>query len=81
MVMCVELDRCSLKSTPAKAIVIGLALPPLFLRNGTGSTTNIQPFKFGVYNNIELEVVAPWPNGQGVGPLIRRLRVQVPQGV
>ena len=23
----------------------------------------------------------PWPNGQGVGPLIRRLRVQVPQGV
>ena len=59
MVMCVELDRCSLKSTPAKAIVIGLALPPLFLRNGTGSTTNIQPFKFGVYNNIELDVVAP----------------------
>ena len=23
----------------------------------------------------------PWPNGQGVGLLIRRLRVQVPQGV
>ena len=23
----------------------------------------------------------PWPNGQGVGPLIRRLRVRVPQGV
>ena len=23
----------------------------------------------------------PWPNGQGVGPLIRRLRAQVPQGV
>ena len=23
----------------------------------------------------------PWPNGQGVGPLIQRLRVRVPQGV
>ena len=23
----------------------------------------------------------PWPNGQGVGLLIRRLRVRVPQGV
>ena len=23
----------------------------------------------------------PWPNGQGVGPLIRRLQVRVPQGV
>ena len=23
----------------------------------------------------------PWPNGQGVGPLIRRLGVRVPQGV
>ena len=23
----------------------------------------------------------PWPNGQGVGPLIRRLWVRVPQGV
>ena len=23
----------------------------------------------------------PWPNGQGVGFLIRRLRVRVPQGV
>ena len=23
----------------------------------------------------------PWPNGQGVGPLIRKLRVRVPQGV
>ena len=23
----------------------------------------------------------PWPNGQGVGPLIRRLRARVPQGV
>ena len=23
----------------------------------------------------------PWPNGQGVGPLIRRLRVRVPQEV
>ena len=23
----------------------------------------------------------PWPNGQAVGPLIRRLRVRVPQGV
>ena len=23
----------------------------------------------------------PWPNGQGVGPLIRRLWAQVPQGV
>ena len=23
----------------------------------------------------------PWPNGQGVGPLIRSLRAQVPQGV
>ena len=23
----------------------------------------------------------PWPNGQGVGPRIRRLRVRVPQGV
>ena len=25
--------------------------------------------------------VPPWPNGQGVGLLIRRLRVRVPQGV
>ena len=25
--------------------------------------------------------VPPWPNGQGVGLLIRRLRAQVPQGV
>ena len=25
--------------------------------------------------------MAPWPNGQGVGLLIRRLRVRVPQGV
>ena len=23
----------------------------------------------------------PWPNGQGVGLLIRRLRIRVPQGV
>ena len=23
----------------------------------------------------------PWPNGQGIGFLIRRLRAQVPQGV
>ena len=28
-----------------------------------------------------VKVVPPWPNGQGVGLLIRRLRVQVPQGV
>ena len=26
-------------------------------------------------------IVPPWPNGQGVGLLIRRLRVRVPQGV
>ena len=26
-------------------------------------------------------VKPPWPNGQGVGLLIRRLRVRVPQGV
>ena len=26
-------------------------------------------------------IVPPWPNGQGAGLLIRRLRVRVPQGV
>ena len=26
-------------------------------------------------------IVPPWPNGQGVGLLIRRFRVRVPQGV
>ena len=26
-------------------------------------------------------IMPPWPNGQGVGLLIRRLRVRVPQGV
>ena len=30
---------------------------------------------------IHAQYVPPWPNGQGVGPLIRRLRAQVPQGV
>ena len=29
----------------------------------------------------DTHVRPPWPNGQGVGPLIRRLRVRVPQGV
>jgi hypothetical protein len=27
------------------------------------------------------QFLPPWPNGQGVGLLIRRLRVRVPQGV
>ena len=27
------------------------------------------------------DTLPPWPNGQGVGPLIRRLRARVPQGV
>ena len=30
---------------------------------------------------IRSKFVPPWPNGQGVGLLIRRLRVRVPQGV
>ena len=30
---------------------------------------------------IRLHHQPPWPNGQGVGLLIRRLRAQVPQGV
>ena len=59
MVIFVELDRCPLKSTPATVIVIGLALRPLFLRKGTGSTTNIKPFWLGEYNNIATVLVAP----------------------
>ena len=30
---------------------------------------------------LACNVRPPWPNGQGVGLLIRRLRVRVPQGV
>ena len=26
-------------------------------------------------------IVPPWPNGRGVGPLIRRLRLRIPQGM
>ena len=59
MVMFVELDKCPLKSTPAKVIVIGLALQPLFLRKKTGSTTNIQSLWLGEYNNIALVLIAP----------------------
>ena len=33
------------------------------------------------YLGADLWQQPPWPNGQGVGPLIRRLRVRVPQGV
>ena len=57
--MFVELDKCPLKSTQAKVIVIWLALQPLFLGKGTGSTTNIQPLKLGEYNNIEVVFIAP----------------------
>jgi hypothetical protein len=30
---------------------------------------------------VEVAAKPPWPNGQGVGLLIRRLRARVPQGV
>ena len=38
---------------------------------------------WGILNEFICGVVTlpPWPNGQGVGLLIRRLRVRVPQGV
>ena len=32
-------------------------------------------------HNLRNHALPPWPNGQGVGLLIRRLRVRVPQGV
>ena len=32
-------------------------------------------------SSMSPEAKPPWPNGQGVGPLIRRLRVRVPQEV
>ena len=32
-------------------------------------------------HNVRNHALPPWPNGQGVGLLIRRLRVRVPQGV
>ena len=31
--------------------------------------------------SLLITIQPPWPNGQGVGPLIRRLRARVPQGV
>ena len=44
------------------------------LNSGAGASSSIRPCELGCQ-------VPPWPNGQGVGPLIRRLRAQVPQGV
>ena len=35
----------------------------------------------GAVGGMQSESELPWPNGQGVGLLIRRLRVRVPQGV
>ena len=44
------------------------------LSSGAGASSWIRTCELGCQ-------VPPWPNGQGVGPLIRRLRAQVPQGV
>ena len=37
--------------------------------------------EFSLYCCAPRTCLPPWPNGQGVGLLIRRLRVRVPQGV
>jgi hypothetical protein len=37
--------------------------------------------KHEAMQNTRTQHTPPWPNGQGVGPLIRRLRVRVPPGV
>ena len=45
------------------------------LRDGARRTTQIMLIV------SMTDIVPPWPNGQGVGLLIRRLRVRVPPGV
>ena len=40
-----------------------------------------EPLMTGNAFPAEIYQLPPWPNGQGVGLLIRRLRVRVPQGV
>ena len=45
---------------------------------GCTASTNLRN---GGRNSIRFHHKPPWPNGQGVGLLIRRLRVRVPQEV
>ena len=66
-------------ATPLAASGLKCAVGSLSSRAGTLACSKAGGF--GMISSISPKAKPPWPNGQGVGPLIRRLRVRVPQEV
>ena len=62
-------------NTTLGALPIGVPDRPDFTRIGYTWILRL------LFHDLFLASQPPWPNGQRVGPLIRRLRVRIPQGV